>query len=93
MSAPHRRLLWSPEGVEITVCSEAEEAEKIAQGYRLTAEASTDSAADPFDPGYIFDPQESDPPTFGAADDGSGEGPTEGPSDDATHEKKPKRKK
>jgi len=91
VSAPYRRLLWSSDGVEVTVCSEAEESEKVAQGYRLTADPESD--ADPFDPGYIFDPQESDPPTFGSADDGTGEGPTEGPSDDETHAKKPKRKK
>lgn len=75
--------------MEVTVYSAEEEAEKLEQGYRLTAEApaavvQADAPAE--DCGC-------DPPTFGAADDGTGEGPTEGPADDQTHEKKPKRKK
>lgn len=93
------RLMWSPDGVEICVKSDEEKAAKLAEGYRLTAEAppakaqATDGEAlDLVSEHPVFDPQESDPPTFGTPDDGTGEGPTEGPADDATHEK-PKRKR
>ena len=84
------RLMWSPDGVEITVPTAEVEAEKRAEGYRVTA---AEPLADPAPETVVFDPQESDPLTFGAADDGTGEGPTEGASDDDTHEKKSKRKK
>ncbi len=92
------RLMWSPDGVEICVRSDEEKAAKMAEGYRLTAEATPakaqvmdGEALDLVSEHPVFDAQESDPPTFGAADDGTGEGPTEGPADDATHDK-PKRK-
>ena len=74
------RLLWSSDGVEVTVSSAEEEAEKLANGYRVTAAPPSDDA-----------PYEG--PTFGAPDEGTGDEPTEGPADDETHEKKPKRKK
>jgi len=88
------RLMWSPDGVEITVPTAEVEAEKRAEGYRVTAELPLAVVqADPAPETVVFDAQESDPPTFGASDDGTGEGPTEGAADDDTHEKKPKRKK
>ncbi len=57
-----------------------EEAEKLSNGYRVTA------APPSYDAPY-------EGPTFGAPDDGTGDEPTEGAADDETHEKKPKRKK
>lgn len=39
---PYRRLMWAPDGREITIYSEKEERERIADGYVLTAPANAE---------------------------------------------------
>ncbi len=83
MSDFQTKLMWSPQGVEVTVNSPAEETEKRAEGYsdeyRAPVVPSVDApvAADPVlvpeplpEPADVppADP-ENEPPTFGAADD------------------------
>lgn len=77
------RLLWSPDGVEITVQTAEDEAARVAEGYHLLPPPWPE--AEPV--------VTEDAPTFGAADDGTGEGPTEGPPDDETHAKPTRKKK
>lgn len=77
------KLMWSPLGVEVTVQSAGEQAEKEAEGYRETPEKP--APIEPV-PDVLDDPDgvppadpDNDPPTFGPADDGTGEGPSFGP--------------
>jgi hypothetical protein len=70
---------------EITVCGAAEEAERKAAGFHAVGETFA------LDTGETVEP---DPPqTFGSADDGPGDEPTEGPPDDQTHAKRSRKKK
>jgi hypothetical protein len=82
------KLMWSPEGIEITVQTDEEEAEKKSAGYLNYAPGTP--------PPVVVEgdlPSESEPPTYGAADDDTGEGPTEGAADDENYVKKNKKKK
>ncbi len=69
-------LMWSKDGTEVTVGSEAEEAAKTAEGYRLTREADpalAPAVAEPVPPAVSADLAEPAAaefaPTFGAPDD------------------------
>ena len=63
------KLLWSPDGVEVTAVDADDELKYLAQGYRLTAEPPAEAPV-PDEPDEVppADP-ENEPATFGAADD------------------------
>ena len=82
MSAEYPKLMFKG-GQEITVGGAAEEAEKAAEGFHAAGETFA------LDDGKTVEA----PPTFGAADDGTGDEPTEGPPDDQAHVKRSKKKK
>lgn len=73
------KLLWSPEGAEVTVADEAEQAAKLAEGYRLTAEAPVaEPSAEVIEPvseppAELPEPEPDEPegPTFGGPQDAS----------------------
>lgn len=68
------KLLWSPDGVEVTAQTVEDEARYAAEGYRVTAEPPAEAPAPvPEEPEAVLevpppDP-ENEPATFGPADD------------------------
>ena len=73
---------------EITVGGTAEQGDREADGWRAVDVSVVLASVTP------VAPEEAPvPPTFGAPDDGTGEGPTEGPSHDDTHVKRGSHKK
>jgi hypothetical protein len=64
------KLMWAPDGVEVTVCSAGEEQEKLAAGFSLTA-PGTPVAAEALsatDEAHTDD-EPVDEPTFGPPHD------------------------
>lgn len=76
--------LMTRAGAELTVHGASEQGDREAEGWTACdGSVVTEAVA----------PMEDSAPTYGAAEDGTGDGPTEGPAHDDTHVKRSRKKK
>lgn len=65
------KLLWSADGVEVTVQDQIEQDAKLADGYRLTAAVEAPVVSEPPAEVPAPEPDEPEGPTFGGPQDAS----------------------